>query len=493
MTLVENQHKMGTWTKQYIAGKWVEGSGEKMLENMNPYTGEVIATWRSSSQDDIDQAYESAKKNAEEWSATLPSVKEGVLRQVSSLMDERKEEIIQLLITESGSTRIKAEAEFAAAKRIVDESSSFPFRMKGELLPSNTPGKENRIVREPKGVIGVIGPWNFPLHLCLRSVAPAIALGNGVVIKPASDTPITAGWLIADLFEQAGLPEGVLNVVAGSGSEIGDYFVAHPIPKVISFTGSTEVGKGIGKLAGEHLKETALELGGNNAMIVLEDADIEHAAQAAVFGKFLHQGQICMALNRIIVHADIYDEFLKSFVSKTKNIQAGDPSDEKTLVGPLIRKKEVERLLELVEQAKDEGAQLLLGGTHQEGVLMPTVLADVKPEQDIVQQELFGPVAVIMKAKGEQEAIQLANDTPYGLSGSVFTGNLERGYRVAQRIESGMVHVNDQSVNDEAHVMFGGEKSSGIGRFGGDWAIDKFTRTRWISLQHQYREYPGVK
>ncbi|MBR2566797.1 MAG: aldehyde dehydrogenase family protein [Paenibacillus sp.] len=493
MTLVENQHKMGTWTKQYIAGKWVEGSGEKMLENINPYTGEVIATWRSSSQDDIDQAYESAKKSAEEWSATLPSVKEGVLRQVSSLMDERKEEIIQLLITESGSTRIKAEAEFAAAKRIVDESSSFPFRMKGELLPSNTPGKENRIVREPKGVIGVIGPWNFPLHLCLRSVAPAIALGNGVVIKPASDTPITAGWLIADLFEQAGLPEGVLNVVAGSGSEIGDYFVAHPIPKVISFTGSTEVGKGIGKLAGEHLKETALELGGNNAMIVLEDADIEHAAQAAVFGKFLHQGQICMALNRIIVHADIYDEFLKSFVSKTKNIQAGDPSDEKTLVGPLIRKKEVERLLELVEQAKDEGAQLLLGGTHQEGVLMPTVLADVKPEQDIVQQELFGPVAVIMKAKGEQEAIQLANDTPYGLSGSVFTGNLERGYRVAQRIESGMVHVNDQSVNDEAHVMFGGEKSSGIGRFGGDWAINKFTRTRWISLQHQYREYPGVK
>ncbi|CAI6034516.1 Benzaldehyde dehydrogenase YfmT [Paenibacillus sp. JJ-100] len=493
MTLVENQHKMGTWTKQYIAGKWVEGSGEKMLENINPYTGEVIATWRSSSPDDIDQAYESAKKSAEEWSATLPSVKEGVLRQVSSLMDERKEEIIQLLITESGSTRIKAEAEFAAAKRIVDESSSFPFRMKGELLPSNTPGKENRIVREPKGVIGVIGPWNFPLHLCLRSVAPAIALGNGVVIKPASDTPITAGWLIADLFEQAGLPEGVLNVVAGSGSEIGDYFVAHPIPKVISFTGSTEVGRGIGKLAGEHLKETALELGGNNAMIVLEDADIEHAAQAAVFGKFLHQGQICMALNRIIVHADVYDEFLKSFVSKTKNIQAGDPSDEKTLVGPLIRKKEVERLLELVEQAKDEGAQLLLGGTHQEGVLMPTVLADVKPEQDIVQQELFGPVAVIMKAKDEQEAIQLVNDTPYGLSGSVFTGNLERGYRVAQRIESGMVHVNDQSVNDEAHVMFGGEKSSGIGRFGGDWAIDKFTRTRWISLQHQYREYPGVK
>jgi len=490
MTLMDTEHT--TWTKQYINGQWVEGSGEKTMENINPYTGEVIATWRSSNKEDIDKAYESAQKNSIEWAKSLPAEKEKVLRKVSSLMAERKEEIIQLLITESGSTRIKSEAEFVAAKRIVDEAASFPYRMKGEIIPSNTSGKENRVVREPKGVIGVIGPWNFPLHLCLRSVAPAIALGNGVVIKPASDTPITAGWLIADLFEQAGLPEGVLNVVAGSGSEIGDYFVAHPVPKVISFTGSTEVGQGIGKLAGEHLKETALELGGNNAMVVLEDADIERATEAAVFGKFLHQGQICMALNRIIVHADIYDEFVDSFVAKTKNVQAGDPADAKTLVGPLIREKEVERLLDLVNKARAEGAQLLLGGTSKDSVLSPTVLADVKPEQDIVQQELFGPVAVIMKAQDEQEAVRLANDTPYGLSGSVFTTDLNRGYQIAQRIESGMVHVNDQSVNDEAHVMFGGEKASGIGRFGGDWAIEKFTRTRWISIQHQYRDYPGV-
>ncbi|WP_128101483.1 aldehyde dehydrogenase family protein [Paenibacillus sp. DCT19] len=489
MTLMDTKQ---TWTKQYINGEWIEGSGEKTMENINPYTGEVIATWRSSNKEDIDRAYEAAEKGSVQWSQTLPSQKEEILRKVSMIMGERKDEIIQLLITESGSTRIKAEAEFAAAKRIVDESASFPYRMKGEILPSNTAGKENRVVREPKGVIGVIGPWNFPLHLCLRSVAPAIALGNGVVIKPASDTPITAGWLIADLFDQAGLPKGVLHVVAGSGSEIGDYFVAHSIPKVISFTGSTEVGQGIGKLAGEHLKETALELGGNNAMVVLEDADLERAAEAAVFGKFLHQGQICMALNRIIIHTDIYDSFVDAFVAKTKQIQAGDPADSNTLVGPLIREKEVERLLELVKSAEDAGARLLLGGSSKGSVLQPTVLADVKPEQEIVQQELFGPVAVLLRAKDEAEAVRLANDTPYGLSGSVFTTNLERGYQVAKRIESGMIHVNDQSVNDEAHVMFGGEKSSGIGRFGGDWAIDKFTRTRWISLQHQYRTYPGV-
>lgn len=490
MTLMEKTS--ATWTKQYINGEWVEGSGEKTMENMNPYTGEVIATWRSSSKTDIDRAYEAAQKSSLEWRKSLPGIKEGILRKVSSLMTDRKEEILNLLITESGSTRIKAEAEFAAAKRIVDEAASFPYRMKGELLPSNTPGKENRVIREPKGVVGVIGPWNFPLHLCLRSVAPAIALGNGVVIKPASDTPITAGWLIADLFHQAGLPEGVLNVVAGSGGEIGDYFVAHPIPKVISFTGSTKVGQGIGKLAGEHLKETALELGGNNAMVVLEDADIERAAEAAVFGKFLHQGQICMALNRIIIHADVYDQFVKTFVDKTKRIRTGDPSDSATMVGPLIREKEVQRLLEWIQTAQQDGARLLLGGSGKGSVLEPTVLVDVKPEQDIVQQELFGPVAVLMRAVDEQDAVRLANDTPYGLSGSVFTSNLERGYRVAQSIESGMVHVNDQSVNDEAHVMFGGEKSSGIGRFGGDWAIEKFTRTRWISLQHQYRDFPGI-
>ncbi|MBE7679161.1 aldehyde dehydrogenase family protein [Paenibacillus sp. P13VS] len=490
MTLMEKTP--ATWTKQYINGEWVEGSGEKTMENMNPYTGEVIATWRSSSKTDIDRAYEAAQKSSLEWRKSLPGIKEGILRKVSSLMTDRKEEILNLLITESGSTRIKAESEFAAAKRIVDEAASFPYRMKGELIPSNTPGKENRVIREPKGVVGVIGPWNFPLHLCLRSVAPAIALGNGVVIKPASDTPITAGWLIADLFQQAGLPEGVLNVVAGSGGEIGDYFVAHPIPKVISFTGSTKVGQGIRKLAGEHLKETALELGGNNAMVVLEDADIEQAAEAAVFGKFLHQGQICMALNRIIIHADVYDSFVKSFVDKTKRLRTGDPADSETMIGPLIREKEVKRLLEWIQTAQEEGARLLHGGSGKGSVLEPTVLVDVKPEQDIVQQELFGPVAVLMRAEDEQEAVRLANDTPYGLSGSVFTSNLERGYRVAQSIESGMVHVNDQSVNDEAHVMFGGEKSSGIGRFGGDWAIEKFTRTRWISLQHEYRDYPGI-
>ncbi|MDO7905573.1 aldehyde dehydrogenase family protein [Paenibacillus sp. JX-17] len=480
------------WNKQYIAGQWVEGSGEKQLDNLNPFTGDVIGSWTSSSKDDIDRAYRSALEKGHEWAALPPGERSKVLRQVTVVMDQRKDEIIELLIQESGSTRVKAELEWKSARRVAEESASFPYRMKGEILPSDIPGKENRIIREAKGVIGVIGPWNFPLHLCMRSVAPALALGNGVVIKPASDTPITAGWLIADLFEEAGLPAGVLNVVAGSGSEIGDDFVSHPIPKVISFTGSTEVGQGIGRLAGEHLKESALELGGNNVMVVLDDAEADRAAAAAVFGKFLHQGQICMALNRIVVDESIYDAFLEAFLGYVKKLQAGDPADPKTLVGPLIHKREVDRLLGEVESAKKQGARVAAGGTAKGSVLEPTVLVDVKPDFDIVQKELFGPVAVIIKASGEEEALRIANDTKYGLSGSVFTTDLERGYRVARRIETGMIHVNDQSVNDEAHVMFGGEKASGLGRFGGDWAIDKFSRMRWISIQNPYRDYPLV-
>ncbi|WPP39624.1 aldehyde dehydrogenase family protein [Paenibacillus hunanensis] len=487
MTLV--QSKFAKWSKQYIAGEWVEGTSDKTVKNVNPYSGELLVEMKASSEDDLDRAYRTAEKAGKEWAKTPLATRAQVMYKAVAQLDERKDEVIELLIAESGSTRIKAEREWAAARRVVEESASFPYRMKGEIIGSDIPGKENRVVREPKGVIGMIGPWNFPLHLCLRSVAPALALGNGVVIKPASDTPITAGLLIADIFEKAGLPKGVLSVVSGSGSEIGDAFVKHPTPKLVSFTGSTEVGRGIGKLAGEHLKDVALELGGNNAMIVLDDADLDRAVEAAVFGKFFHQGQICMALNRIIIDESIYDAFTEKFVATVKKLPYGDPSLKETFVGPLIHEKEVERLLEVIEKAQQSGAKLQYGGKAEGNVLQPTVLSEVKPDSDAAQNELFGPVALLIRAKDEQDAIRIMNNSDYGLSGSVFTTNLERGYDVAQQMETGMIHVNDQSVNDEAHVMFGGEKASGVGRFGGEWAIDKFTRTRWISIQKPYREF----
>ncbi|AZB44736.1 aldehyde dehydrogenase family protein [Bacillus sp. FJAT-42376] len=479
-----------TYTKHYINGEWTDGSSDKTIENVNPFTGELLFEIRSADKNDLDLAYQSAKQAQKSWSRTLPAERRTILDNVARQLNERREEIISWLVQESGSTRIKAEAEWSATLNIVQESASFPNRMEGKILPSNIPGKENRVYLTAKGVVGVIGPWNFPLHLAMRSVAPAIATGNTVVLKPSSDTLVTSGFLLADLFEKAELPKGVLNVVAGRGSEIGDEFVLHPIPKVISFTGSTEVGQRIAELAAKGLKETALELGGNNVMIVLEDADLEQAANAAVFGKFLHQGQICMALNRIIVVDEVYDAFAEKFIEKAKSLAAGDPNDKNTAVGPLINEDALSRIHKDVEDSTAMGAKMLVSGKADGNVLHPIVLGEVTNDMPIAKKEIFGPVAPLLRAKNEEEAIAIANDSEYGLSGSIFSGDVHRGVRAAKEIETGMIHVNDQSVNDEAHVAFGGEKHSGIGRFGGEWAIEKFTTVKWIGVMDEPRKYP---
>ncbi|MCA1023886.1 aldehyde dehydrogenase family protein [Halobacillus litoralis] len=479
-----------TFTKQYINGQWKNGSSEKFVENINPYTEQSIASIPSANEDDLNEAYDAAVQAQESWMSVLPAQKQTYFDKLLHVVQERKDEIVDWLVKESGSTIVKAEVEYQAAVSIIRESASFPTRMSGTILPSNTPGKENRVYRSPKGVIGIIGPWNFPFHLALRSIAPAVATGNTVVVKPASDAPVTSGLLIADLFEEAGFPEGVINVVVGRGSEIGDAFVTHPAAKLISFTGSTEVGSHIGELAGKHIKDTALELGGNNAMIVLEDADVEKAVQAAAFGKFLHQGQICMSLNRIIVHESVHDTFVEQFKQKVESLKVGDPSEKDTAVGPLINRDAVERIQGDLQKTLDQGAEVLTGGEADGNVLQPTVLTGVTNEMPIANNEVFGPVASVIQVSSEEEAITVANGSPYGLSGSVFTRDVHRGVEVAKRVETGMIHINDQSVNDEAHVAFGGEKESGLGRFGGEWALDKFTTVKWIGVMNGYREYP---
>ncbi|MGP4076112.1 aldehyde dehydrogenase family protein [Halobacillus sp. K22] len=479
-----------TYFKQYINGEWKPGSSEKQIENINPYTEQSITTIPSANEDDLNEAYQAAENAQKDWAEVLPAQKQAYFDNLLSIVKERKDEIIDWLVKEAGSTLVKAEVEYQAASAIIKESSSFPTRMSGEILPSNTPGKENRVYRNPKGVIGVIGPWNFPFHLAMRSIAPAIASGNTVVAKPASESPVTAGLLIADLFEAAGFPEGVLNVVVGRGSEIGDAFVTHPVPELISFTGSTEVGSHIGELAGKHIKDTALELGGNNAMVVLDDADVEKAVEAAAFGRFLHQGEICMAINRLIVHEQVHDHFVEAFKEKVEALKAGDPSEKDTTVGPLINHGAVERIQEDLQASLDRGATLLTGGNAEGNVMHPTVLTNVTNDMPIASNEVFGPVIGIIKVSSEKEAITVANDTSYGLSGSVFTADVHRGVEVAKQINTGMIHVNDQSVNDEAHVAFGGEKSSGLGRFGGEWALDKFTTVKWIGVMNGYRKFP---
>jgi acyl-CoA reductase-like NAD-dependent aldehyde dehydrogenase len=477
---------------QPIAGQWRAGSSARALDVLNPYNDDTLLTIQLATREDLNEAYLAAQKAQQEWAETGPAQRAAIMVKAVEIFDQRHDEIVEWIIKEAGGTRIKAEIEWGAARAITLESASLASRVHGRIMMSNVPGKENRVYREALGVIGVISPWNFPLHLTARSTSPALALGNAVVIKPASDTPVTGGLLLARIFEEAGLPKGVLNVVVGSGAEIGDAFVEHPVPGFISFTGSTQVGRNIGRIAsgGEHLKHVALELGGNSPFVVLADADLDRAVHAAAVGKFLHQGQICMAINRIIVEEPLYAEFCERYATRVKALQYGDPSDPKTVVGPVINAKQLAGLKDKIATAIAEGAKVLVSNEPQGNVMPPHVFADVTADMEIAREEIFGPLVGIQCARDEEHALELANMSEYGLSSAVFTENLDRGVRFARRIHAGMTHINDIPVNDEPNAPFGGEKNSGLGRFNGDWAIEEFTTDHWISVQHKPRQYP---
>ena len=477
---------------QYIAGEWQSGQDDSVNTNTNPYNGDTLVKIQQATEAQLNEAYQAASAAQKEWAQQTPATRAGVLYKVVEILDQRQDEIVDWLIKESGSTRVKAMVEFAATRAITLEAATFPSRVHGEIRPSNTPGKENFVYREPIGVVAVISPWNFPLHLTQRSIAPALALGNAVVLKPASDTPVTGGLLLAKVFEEAGLPKGLLNVVVGSGKEIGDAIVEHKTPSFVSFTGSTSVGKRIGELAngGDYIKQVALELGGNSPFVVLKDADIEQAVKAAAFGKFLHQGQICIAINRIIVEDKIYDDFVERFLAHVKTLNVGDPSKQDTAVGPIINKKQVESLKEKIANAQQEGAKMILSGEIKGQVVPPHIFTEVTRKMDLSRNEVFGPLVGIIRAKDEDDALSIANDSMFGLSSAVFTKDMAKGMRFARGIRAGMTHINDISVNDESNLPFGGEKNSGIGRFNGEWVLEEFTRTHWISMQHEPREYP---
>jgi aldehyde dehydrogenase (NAD+) len=478
--------------RMLIGAEWRSGRSGKMLDDVDPYSAEVLLRIPSANEQDLDDAFRAAASAQPGWASRLPSQRAFILRRVAELMRIRREEILQWLIHESGSTRIKAILEWEIARAITLEAATFPMRAAGRILPTDIPGKESRVYREPVGVVGMISPWNFPFHLSMRSVAPAIALGNSVVIKPSSDTPVSGGSLLAKLFEEAELPTGVINVVIGSGSVIGDAFIKHPVPRVISFTGSTAVGRHIAELAARSaiLKRVALELGGNSPFVVLDDADLNVAVDAAIFGKFCHQGQICMAINRLIVDAKVRDEFVERFTDRVRRLKVGNPADDDTVIGPIINQQQLQGLRQHIQKARDEGARQLLGGDPDGLLLPPHVFVDVNNEMSIAKDELFGPVSPIIEAEDENHALEMANATPYGLASAVITRDLERGNRFARLMQAGMTHVNDSPVNDLSNSPFGGEKNSGIGRYNGQWAIEEFTTVHWISVQHVPREFP---
>jgi aldehyde dehydrogenase (NAD+) len=472
-----------------IGTTWRAGSSGTSRSSTDPYSGDTLAEIPQADEDDLNEAYSTAVEAQSDWAATPPAERAGVMRAAADVMTDRKDEIVGWLRRETGGTIAKAELEWSLVRSVLWEAASMPHHVEGRIMPSDIPGKESRVYREPVGVVAVISPWNFPMQLSNRSVAPALAVGNAVVLKPAGDTPVTGGLLLARIFEEAGLPPGLLSVVVGSGSDIGDAIVEHPVPRVVSFTGSTPVGKGIAEKAG--LKKLALELGGNGPLVILDDADLELAVHASVFGSFFHQGQICMIGNRIIVDAGVHDEFLQRFLDRVKSLRVGDPSDPETQLGPVINSSQLEGILDKVQRAQEDGAELLLGGEPfgPTGLCLPPHVLSGTNDVATAREEVFGPVMTVIRADGEDDALRLANDTEYGLSSAVFSRDVDRAVRFGRRVQAGMTHINDAPVNDDANTAFGGEKDSGIGRFGGQWAIDEFTTDHWISVQHQPREY----
>jgi aldehyde dehydrogenase (NAD+) len=476
--------------QQYIDGEWRPGSGSWDVIDFNPYNDEKLASITVATVDEVDLAYQAAARAQKEWAETNPYTRRAVFERALRLVEDREQEIADLITAELGGTRVKAGFELHLAKEFLRESIHLALRPEGRILPSPGDGKENRVYRVPVGVVGVISPFNFPFLLSLKSVAPALALGNAVVLKPHQNTPIAGGTLIAKIFEDAGLPGGLLNVLVTDIAEIGDAFLEHPVPKVISFTGSDKVGRHVATVCARHFKRSVLELGGNSALVVLDDADIDYAVDAAVFSRFVHQGQVCMAANRVLVDRSVHEEFTEKFVAKVRSLKVGDPRDPGTVIGPVINSAQANAISGTVEQALAEGATALVHGTTTNNLVEPSVLTGVPADSPLLQQEVFGPVVFLIPFDGEEDAVRIVNGTPYGLSGAVHTGNIERGVAFAKRIDTGMFHVNDGTVHDEPIVPFGGEKHSGVGRLNGETTMEAFTTVKWISIQHGRSGFP---
>ncbi|MGE7604366.1 aldehyde dehydrogenase family protein [Peribacillus sp. NPDC097675] len=483
--------KIKDLNKSFINGEWVEGLSTRRYDILNPYDNTVISNVSLATAKQLEDTFEIAKQAQKDWAKTSADTRRQVMIKVGEFLENNREEIIEMIARETGGSLIKATVEFQLTMEIVEASANMVDEIhQMHEVPSAIDGKVNHIHRLPLGVISSISPFNFPMNLSMRTIAPAIALGNAIVHKPDVQVSFAGGIFIAAAFEYAGLPKGIFNMILTDLDEIGDGMLTNPIPRLISFTGSTPVGKHIGAIAGQNLKRVALELGGNNPFVVLSDADVDRAVDAAIFGKYIHQGQICMAINRLIVHKDLYEEFTTRFVERAKSLPYGDQLDPKTVIGPLVNERQLEKVQQIIADAKAAGVNLALEGKRFGNVLTPTIFRDVKNTDAIAQTELFSPVVSIIEAETDEDAIEIANDTMYGLSSAIFSSDMEKAEQLGLQIDSGMTHINDQTVNDGTNVPFGGNKMSGLGRFGNPWIVEEFTVTKWISLQTKYREYP---
>ena len=477
-----------------IGGDTRPSSSGRTEQDLNPFTGEVFATVAAATPQDATAAVDAAADAFPAWADTDPGTRRRIFLRAADLLEERTEEAVELMAAEVGGTRPWAAFNAALAADVLREAAAAITAPRGEVLAPAGPGEWGFALRRPAGVVAALAPWNAPLILGVRSFAVALAVGNTAVLKPSEDAPLAAGLFLAGIMREAGLPDGVLNVLTtarAEAPEVVEALIADPRVRRVNFTGSTGVGRSIGIKAAEHLKPAVLELGGKNSVLVLDDADLDYAVNAVTFGAFMNAGQICMSADRVLVPRDLEDEFARRFAAKVAELPGGKPAKPDTVVGPLIGEGAAQRVAGLVDDAVAGGAVVHCGGGRPDGALYPaTVLSGVTPQQRIYGEEIFGPVTTVHGYDSVDEAIAVMNDTPYGLTAGVITEDTGRGWAVAQRVNTGIFHINDQSVDDAPQAPFGGVKDSGYGRFGGRDGIEAFTDTRWVTFRDRHKTFP---
>jgi benzaldehyde dehydrogenase (NAD) len=488
MTATRNLLDAKEFEGQVYSGGWTESHGGH-IPITEPATGAELGRTGVADAQDVAAAATAAVAAQRDWAATNFEERAAVLRRAGNLVEQHADELRDWVIRETGAVPGLAGFAVGVAAQECYEAAALASRPLGEILPTNQP-RLSLLRRVPVGVVGVISPFNVPLILSIRSVAPALALGNAVVLKPDLRTPVSGGFAIARVLAEAGLPDGLLHVLPG-GADAGTALVTDRHVRVVSFTGSSGTGRAVAELAGRHLKRVHLELGGNSAIIVLDDADLDAAVSAGAWGSFLHQGQICMTAGRHLVHEQVAANYTEALAAHADALPVGNPATDPVALGPLIDEGQRDKVHGLVTSTVDAGARLAAGGSYEGLCYRPTVLSGVTPDMPAYAQEVFGPVAPIVSFATEDEAVALAAGSDYGLSLSILTGNAMRGLALAERIPTGIVHINDQTVNDEAVAPFGGVLDSGTGaRFGGAANLDAFTEQRWITMRGDIPAYP---
>jgi len=475
-----------TWQGKVYSGGWIAVDAHAAVTE--PATGAQLGRTGIAGPADISRAAQQAAAAQPAWAVVPYTQRAAILRKAAEIWLANAPEIESWSIREGGKIGPAAQFETHVATEEIFEAATLPNRPTGEVIPSEQQ-RLSFVERIPAGVVGVISPFNFPQILAIRSVAPALALGNAVVLKPDPRTAVCGGVVLARVFEEAGLPEGLLHVLPG-GVDAGEALITEPAVRVISFTGSTAAGRRVGELAARHLKRAHLELGGNSALIVLDDVDLDRAVSAGAWGSFLHQGQICMTTGRHLVHEAIYDEYVSRLAEKAEHLPVGDPTGQVAL-GPVIDEQQRDKIHAMVTGSVDAGARLAAGGRYEGLFYQPTVLADVAPAMPAYADEVFGPVAPVLRFATADDAAKLAADSEYGLSMGILTTDVMRGLDLARKIPTGIVHINDQTVDDEPSAPFGGLLASGTGaRFGGTANLDAFTDMRWVTMRGDITPYP---